>query len=172
MIYDIVYNINCSTSDCNSSAVVDLLFSQMTGSALNNCSQRQNNPFLVICQNSPWEWKKMWSRESISSNYRQIWHSDYPMSLLASSIVGGVKEQNSIVDKCLCRWWTAKRAIIAGHLHIPLIRHSSSFILLGKLTIPMNGWRNNVGSPKTTAAPSKEYMRNLFSCSDMNLTAS
>ena len=45
MIHNIVYNINCGTSDCNSSAVVDLLFSQMTGSAPNNCGQSQNNPF-------------------------------------------------------------------------------------------------------------------------------
>ena len=40
----------------------------------------------------------------ITSNYRQIWRLDCPVSLILSSIVGGVYEQNSTVNKCLCRW--------------------------------------------------------------------
>ena len=40
---------------------------------------------------------------TITSNCRQIWRPDQPMSLIVSSIVGGVNEQNSIVNKCLRR---------------------------------------------------------------------
>ena len=40
---------------------------------------------------------------NITGNCRQIWRPDQPMSLFVSSIVGGVIEQNSIVNKCLRR---------------------------------------------------------------------
>ena len=39
----------------------------------------------------------------ITSDYRQIWRPDQPMSLIVSSIVGDVNEQDSIVNKCLWR---------------------------------------------------------------------
>ena len=50
-----------------------------------------------------WEWEGGNLFPSITSNCRQIWHLDQPMSLIVSSIVGGVNEQNSIVNKCLCK---------------------------------------------------------------------
>ena len=39
----------------------------------------------------------------ITSNYRQIWRPDYPMGLFVSSIDEDINEQNSNVNKCLCR---------------------------------------------------------------------
>ena len=39
----------------------------------------------------------------ITSNCRQIWRPYQPMSLIVSGIVGDVNEEDSIVNKCLCR---------------------------------------------------------------------
>ena len=39
----------------------------------------------------------------ITSNCLQIWRPNQPMSLIVSSIVGGVNEQNSIVNTPKCR---------------------------------------------------------------------
>ena len=41
---------------------------------------------------------------TITSNCRQICHPCQPMSLIVPIIVGGVNEQNSIVNKCPCGW--------------------------------------------------------------------
>ena len=34
---------------------------------------------------------------------KYIWRADWPMRLIVSSIIGGVNEQNNIVNKCRCR---------------------------------------------------------------------
>ena len=39
----------------------------------------------------------------ITGNCRQIWHLNQPMNLIVSSIVGGVNEQNSIVNLKMIR---------------------------------------------------------------------
>ena len=48
----------------------------------------------------------------ITSNYRQIWRPNWSMSLIVSSILGGVNEQISIVLKCLCSDWTAEMVFL------------------------------------------------------------
>ena len=54
--------------------------------------------------NHPTGWRRAYclcTGHCITSNCRQIWR---PMSLIVSSIVGGVNEYDSIVNKCRCRW--------------------------------------------------------------------
>ena len=52
----------------------------------------------------------------ITSNYWQIWRPDLPMSLIVSSIAEGVNEQNSIVNKCQCRWLLSRSLVmLVGH---------------------------------------------------------
>ena len=45
----------------------------------------------------------------ITSNCRQIWHPDHSMSLIVSSIVGSVNEQNIIVTNVCADDWTATK---------------------------------------------------------------
>ena len=51
----------------------------------------------------------------ITSNCRQIWCSDQPVSLIVSSIVGSVNEQNSIVINVCAEDWTAEMSTIASN---------------------------------------------------------
>ena len=73
------------------------------------------------------EYFKIFLKIYITSNCRQIWRPDQPMSLIVSSILGGVNEQNSIVNKCI--WtddWTAELSTIASNECLSTLKYHIS----------------------------------------------
>ena len=75
-----------------------------------NSILRKNHCWLLWSQLIHWiEVLIRFGETCITSFYRQIWRPDQPMNMIVWGIVGGVNDQNSTVNKCLCRWFGSRK---------------------------------------------------------------